>query len=312
MAEGAAQATKPVPGAAGRAPAARQATAHAMVARRMFSEPGLAAERSAGARSVRAMSRSAGTFGSLFVSPSLSMPTQPAQPKLALAHADDVLEAQAHNTATWATRAVPLDHHITHRRSHGGSSGTVHDSVSHDIRSTMGGGHPLPAATQAFMEQRIHADFSSVRIHASRYSDRLCSRLGALAFTVGDDIYFSSGMYQPDSTDGKRVLAHELTHVAQQEGSPLVIQRLIRTPFPWLGVIIPPIGAHIRSSPDASDPANILDSLPKGQVVNVIAVQGSWLKVESGTADRWSWATSSTRSWTTPLPTRWRRASVPP
>jgi len=101
-----------------------------------------------------------------------------------------------------------------------------------------------------------------------------------LAFTVGDNIYFRSGMYQPDSPEGRRVLAHELTHVAQQEGSPPVIQRLIRTPFPWLGIITPTNGAHIRSSPDTSDPANILDSIPKGQVVTVVGVQGSWLKVE--------------------------------
>jgi hypothetical protein len=209
--------------------------------------------------------------------------------KLTLGHADDALEAQADSIATWAAQragfAAPLgvsaDHHITRRRSHGGGSGTVHDRVSADIRSTIGGGQPLPESTRAFMEQRIHADFSRVRIHSSGYSDRLCSSLKALAFTVGDNIYFRSGAYQPDSTEGRRALAHELTHVAQQEGSPLVIQRLIRTPFPWLGVIIPAIGAHIRSSPDASDPANVLDSIPKGQMVNVIAVQGSWLKVES-------------------------------
>jgi outer membrane protein OmpA-like peptidoglycan-associated protein len=72
MAEGAAQATKPVPGAAGRAPAARQALVHAPGSRRMFSEPGQAAERSTGARSARAMTRGAGPARSGLVPPTVS------------------------------------------------------------------------------------------------------------------------------------------------------------------------------------------------------------------------------------------------
>jgi hypothetical protein len=59
------------------------------------------------------------------------------------------------------------------------------------------------------------------------------------------------------------------------------IQRLIRTPYPWRGVITPAIGAHIRSAPDASDPSNILDAIPTGTIVEVLSSSGTWLRVRS-------------------------------
>lgn len=155
------------------------------------------------------------------------------------------------------------------------------DTVAEELRATTGRGSPIPDATRRFMERRIGSDFSQVRIHATGYSDRLSEALTAQAFTVGRDIYFRSGQYQPDSVSGKRLLAHELTHVVQQAARPGLIQRLIRTPYPWRGIILPAIGANIRSSPDSSDPANILDAIPRGQPVTVIAATGNWLRVQS-------------------------------
>jgi hypothetical protein len=66
-----------------------------------------------------------------------------------------------------------------------------------------------------------------------------------------------------------------------QGTGPARIQRLIRTPYPWRGVIVPAKGARIRSSPDASDPANIVDSIPRGETVRVTSASGNWLNTQS-------------------------------
>lgn len=81
-----------------------------------------------------------------------------------------------------------------------------------------GGGQPLPDETKAFMEPRFGADFSSVRIHEA---PKEASDIGAQAFTHGQDIYFNAGKYNPGSSSGKELLAHELTHTIQQTGGKL-------------------------------------------------------------------------------------------
>ena len=69
------------------------------------------------------------------------------------------------------------------------------------------------------MENRFGADLSAVKIHTSGESTQMNESLNAQAFTVGSDIYFNEGKYRPHSTEGKQLLAHELTHVMQQTGS---------------------------------------------------------------------------------------------
>jgi hypothetical protein len=66
------------------------------------------------------------------------------------------------------------------------------------------------------MESRFGSDFSSVKIHSDDSAAQISRELNAQAFTVGNDIYFNSGKYSPDSEHGKHLLAHELTHVVQQ------------------------------------------------------------------------------------------------
>jgi hypothetical protein len=60
------------------------------------------------------------------------------------------------------------------------------------------------------------ASFRHVRIHNDNAADKLCEELSALAFTVGNHIFFRSGQFQPTTSAGKELLAHELTHVLQQ------------------------------------------------------------------------------------------------
>jgi len=93
---------------------------------------------------------------------------------------------------------------------------TVSDSIASRIGATRGGGRSLPAETRRSMEPHFRADFSGVRVHTDGESSDLAGQLKARAFTTGRDIYFGSGNYQPDSSEGQRLIAHELTHVVQQ------------------------------------------------------------------------------------------------
>jgi ribosomal protein S18 acetylase RimI-like enzyme len=74
------------------------------------------------------------------------------------------------------------------------------------------GGRPLPDAVRGKMEAALGADFSAVRVHVGPQAERI----GAIAFTVGSDLYFAPGRYQPDTLQGQQLLGHELTHVVQQ------------------------------------------------------------------------------------------------
>ena len=95
---------------------------------------------------------------------------------------------------------------------------SVDSSLERTIESTRGGGQSLDRSTQATMGKAFSADFSSVRVHTNSQADSLNQSLNARAFTTGQDIYFRQGAYSPGSSSGKELLAHELTHVVQQNG----------------------------------------------------------------------------------------------
>lgn len=92
----------------------------------------------------------------------------------------------------------------------------VSAEVEQQIAGLRGQGAQLPEQVRAEMESQFNHDFSSVSIHTGGTADALCKQLSARAFTVGSDIFFAAGEYAPDSQEGKRLLAHELTHVVQQ------------------------------------------------------------------------------------------------
>lgn len=82
--------------------------------------------------------------------------------------------------------------------------------------ATNSGGEPLPEAVRQDMEPRFQADFSQVRIHRDAQAAQASRSLNAAAFTVGNQIWFGSGAWQPDSASGRELIAHELTHTIQQ------------------------------------------------------------------------------------------------
>lgn len=84
--------------------------------------------------------------------------------------------------------------------------------------SSRGGGTGLDKKTKGEMESGFGADFSNVKIHTDSNAVNMSQELGAQAFTNGNDVYFNEGKYNPDSKEGKHLLAHELTHTVQQTG----------------------------------------------------------------------------------------------
>ncbi|MEH2105018.1 eCIS core domain-containing protein [Nostoc sp.] len=86
------------------------------------------------------------------------------------------------------------------------------------IQQERGSGQPLSDDIRQPMEQSFGTDFSGVKIHTDSRSDQLNQSIQARAFTTGQDIFFRQGEYAPESNGGKELLAHELTHVVQQNG----------------------------------------------------------------------------------------------
>jgi hypothetical protein len=97
-------------------------------------------------------------------------------------------------------------------------SNAVHATVERAIQEQRGGGQPLDTGIRRQMESSMGADFSRVRVHTGGQADTLNRALSARAFTTGHDIFFRQGAYQPGSFVGRELLAHELTHVVQQNG----------------------------------------------------------------------------------------------
>jgi hypothetical protein len=99
------------------------------------------------------------------------------------------------------------------RKATPGGAPRVSAGMEGRLNSRLQGGQPLAPTTRAFFEPRFGRDFSQVRVHQDA---GLAKGLNAQAFTVGNHVVFGAGRYQPETPVGKRLLAHELTHVVQQ------------------------------------------------------------------------------------------------
>ena len=97
------------------------------------------------------------------------------------------------------------------------TSAVAKNSLTKSIQNKIGHGQSLQENTLKEMNKQFQVDFSAVIIHTDEESDQLCEALHAQAFTVGKDIFFRAGKYNPNSLEGKQLLVHELTHVLQQQ-----------------------------------------------------------------------------------------------
>jgi len=98
----------------------------------------------------------------------------------------------------------------------GREGGALSPALSGRIGAKRGGGQPLEATVRQGLEGVFGVDFSLVRIYADPEADALNRGVAAIAFTVGADIFFRQGAYQPHSAAGQHLLARELTHVVRQ------------------------------------------------------------------------------------------------
>jgi|SRR6185436_14079338 len=167
------------------------------------------------------------------------------QPKLAIGAPDDLYEKEADAMADKVMRMqIPEpvnfsfaknginrkcseceEEETLHRKESSNDSTLAAPPIVHDVINSSGG-KSLDADTRAFMEPRFNYDFSNVKIHDDELAAKSASSINALAYTSGNNVVFNSGQYNTNSDSGKKLLAHELTHVVQQRGENKNIQRV--------------------------------------------------------------------------------------
>ena len=107
----------------------------------------------------------------------------------------------------------------------GGHTPIVTPKIQANIQNMRGGGKPLPSSARNFFEPRFGQDFSRVRVHQDTKAAEMARDVKAKAFTVGQDVVFGEGQYDTETSKGKKLLTHELTHVVQQNAFPNFIRK---------------------------------------------------------------------------------------
>jgi hypothetical protein len=115
------------------------------------------------------------------------------------------------------------------------------------IRSLSGKGDPLPVMANAFFSSRMGYNFSDVKVHTGKEAADSAKELNAHAYTIGNNIVFNKGQYCPDSAEGKKLLAHELTHVMQQNNNE-VKRQSDEIAEPLQEEILPPVHVEVEGS----------------------------------------------------------------
>ncbi len=134
-----------------------------------------------------------------------------------LAPANEILRLQQSHGNRHVQRMVA----IARQTAGQAEGGDLDPEVESSIQSARGGGQALDGAVRTQMEPALGADLGGVRVHTGSEADRLNQAVSARAFTTGSDVFFRQGEYNPGSSTGRELLAHELTHVVQQAGSPV-------------------------------------------------------------------------------------------
>lgn len=151
------------------------------------------------------------------------------QAKLTVGAVNDPAEAEADRVAD-AVLAAPQPTPVAISAAPGVQRSAASDvqmtsQIEGGIQTARGGGTQLPGQLQGQMGANMGANFANVRVHTNTQADTLNRSLNARAFTTGSDIFFRQGDYNPGTREGQRLLAHELTHVVQQQASGSQIQR---------------------------------------------------------------------------------------
>ncbi len=137
--------------------------------------------------------------------------------KLEMTEPGDHDEQEAEAMAEAVVRSGKISRQIS--TGAGGSSGiSLSPQMESRLAHLQGGGQPMPEGLMNMMERGFGQDFGHVRIHTDAEAAEMSSIINARAFTLGNDIYFNQGQFSPNTTEGQRLVAHELTHVVQGTG----------------------------------------------------------------------------------------------
>ncbi len=151
-------------------------------------------------------------------------PPMTLQPKLAVSSAEDASEKEADEISEYVAHMpeppLPLlDTQVRSRASQEKADVPGRMAAPPIIDQVLASaGQPVDPATRAFMEPRFGHDFSQVRVHTDATAAQSAHAVDALSYTVGHHVVFDGGRFTPGTHDGRRLLAHELTHVVQQGG----------------------------------------------------------------------------------------------
>src|SRR2546423_1028818 len=159
------------------------------------------------------------------------------------ARGNSATEGGVQFNAQWHQLATRVEASSVHRSDNSSAGEDVLEGVGEEVNSEeavvasagmrarlgqmSGKGSALPESARAFFEPRLGVNLSQVRLHTGAEAASTARELDAQAFTAGRDIFFAAGQYRPDASEGKRLLAHELAHVARQGESVGSVARLI-------------------------------------------------------------------------------------
>jgi hypothetical protein len=105
------------------------------------------------------------------------------------------------------------------------AGGPATEGAAQAASAVASGGAPLSPGIRSYFEPRFGRDLSGVRVHSDGAAARAARQINARAYTLGHSIAFASGEYAPASQEGRRLIAHELAHVAQQSGGDSTVRR---------------------------------------------------------------------------------------
>jgi hypothetical protein len=144
------------------------------------------------------------------------------------------------------------------KKESGSSVQSTPNKTSSYISTLSGKGQPLPASANYFFSSRMGQDFSGVKIHSDKDAAESAKDVRAKAYTVGSNIVFNEGQYNVESIEGKKLMAHELTHVVQQKGN----QKIQRRPARRQTTVKPP-PIVIDTGPQKQDPFGVTPRGPR-------------------------------------------------
>jgi hypothetical protein len=151
-------------------------------------------------------------------------------------------------------------------------------AVTAKINALHGGGQPLSPSSRAFFEPRFGHDFSQVRVHSDTRAADTAKVVNARAFTVGRDVVFGAGQYTPDSQGGRRLMAHELTHVVQQAPNMGMYKSAALETSPQALYLNHTIDAHIQRALKCS--LGHIEKEYKGAASSCQSIQNSYCKTK--------------------------------